>query len=101
MMVIKYRTTRNYVKIESFEVIKETEKTVTFLACTRDGAFREERQLRTADWHQWHNSWEDAHTFLIKRAGDNVEGLRRQLERANGELGNIKGMKNPTAEVAP
>ena len=85
--MIKYRTATNGTKIEPFEVIKETEKTV-FLGygC---------RESKSSEHHAWHDTWEGARQFLLKEAEEKVASLRLQLERADGKVGNIKGMKNP------
>jgi hypothetical protein len=94
-MVTRYRTSKHATEIQPREVIKETKNTVTFQLGMGDGTFRNYRENRIADWQRWHNTWEDAHAFLLKRAEDAVVSLRRQLERANNELDNIKGLKKP------
>lgn len=89
-MTTMYRV--RWAQIEAFEVLRTTEKQVV-LASPRKGG--EERQLKETDWHTWHETWEAAHARIVADAQKKVDRLRRQLERANGELGNAKGMKPP------
>jgi hypothetical protein len=42
-------------------------------------------------------TWTEARDQLLANAQSKVESLRRQLEAANGKLGNIKGLKEPQA----
>lgn len=87
--MLKYRT--YWGKITPIEVIRETEKTVV-LPGHRG---REIREAKRSEWQNWHDTWEDARQFLLNKAQSRVDSLRAQLERAKGELGNIKGMKAP------
>lgn len=89
--MIKYRTDRWGDKIESLEVLKETEKQIVYM--NRHG--REIREAKSSEWQKWHDTWEEAKDSLLRRAESRVQSLRCQLEKANGELGNIKGMKRP------
>jgi hypothetical protein len=90
--MIKYRISLSWGKIEAFEVLRETNAQVVFnilsggLACER-------REAKRSEYHSWHDTWEDAHAFLIERAETEVQALRGRLEQAKGRLGNIKGMK--------
>lgn len=88
--MIKYRTVLG--KIESVEVLRETEKMVV-IACI--GKRKETREAKRSEWTNWHDTWVDAHEFLLAAAQQKVVRIRMQLERAKDELGNIKGMKVP------
>lgn len=51
------------------------------------------RHGRGSGRHGYFPTWEAAKAALLADAEAKVDSLRRQLERANGELGNIKGLK--------
>jgi hypothetical protein len=87
--MIKYRTM--FGKIDAVEIVRETEKQVVLTG----HAGRTRRENKNSDWLNWHDTWEDAHKFLIAEAEKKVKKLRLDLERANGELGQINGMKEP------
>lgn len=93
-MPTMFRTTKHNSKIEAFEVVKVTASTVTYRE-TWAGTQRDVRNKRATDWHQWHDTWEEAHDCLLKQAEEKVLSSRLALERATGELGNIKGMRKP------
>lgn len=78
-------------KIEPVEIKSATDKTVT-LACGR-------RQNRDS-WQVFAPTWEEVRQSLLAEAEDRVMAARRQLELAQGTLGNIKGMKDPNASPA-
>jgi len=89
MAITKYRTSSWRPEIEQVEVTRETEQSV-FIAC-KSGSDR--REAKRSSYTQFHDSWADAHVYLSQRAESNVASCRRMLEKANGELGNIKGMR--------
>jgi hypothetical protein len=93
--VIKFRTSGG--EIKQVEVTKETAKfvTVVYEDLWRVGTDKtyERREAKVSDYYCYFDKWELAHEHLLKKAQDKCAGLRNQLERANGELGNIKGMK--------
>lgn len=53
------------------------------------------RCLKTANGEVFRQEWEQARQWLADNAQAEVDLARRRLERANGALGNIKGMKKP------
>jgi hypothetical protein len=77
-----------YDKIAPIEVERATEKFVWI-----DGR----RAGRLGSYCQgYFETWDAARDYLQSDATMKVASLRRQLETANGRLGNIKGMKPPT-----
>jgi hypothetical protein len=85
--MIKYRTGgwgKNL--IEVVEVEKETVNSVWLKGSST-------RRLKLSGFHNYFNTWEEAKNFLQDQADRKVDSLRRQLEQAKGEQGNIKGMK--------
>ena len=98
--VIKYRTDWQN-KIDRVECLRETEQFVVlpdagFLA-HKSG---ERREAKRGDFCQYHDSWEEARTYLLTKAEKAVADARRDLEVAKSKLGNIKGMKPPADLVA-
>lgn len=47
------------------------------------------------DWYCYFPTWDEAHAHLIREAEADVQQARLRLDRANGALGNVKGMKRP------
>ena len=90
-MTTMYRANR--AKIEAFEVLRTTAKQVVLPSTQRKGG--EEHQAKETEWYTWHETWEAARARIVADAQKKVDGLRLQLERAKGELGNAKGMKPP------
>lgn len=72
--------------IEAVETERETDQCVWI---------KGRRVFKFSEWEQFWPTWQDAHAHLLKRAEFRVNAARRELEQANGELGNIKGMKEP------
>ena len=91
--MIKYQT--NYHNITAFEVELETEKYVIVAPHNEFGGHRF-REKKVGEWINWHDTWEQAHAFLIAQVEGEVATLRMRLERVKGELGQIKGMKRST-----
>ena len=81
--MIKYATKFN--RVEKVEVAGETEHFVKLL--------NGRKEAKKTDWSSYFDSFDDAKSFLLDKAQKRVDSLRRQLETANGELGQIKGIK--------
>jgi hypothetical protein len=71
--------------IESVEIDRETESSV-FIG--------KNRNAKRSSYHNYFDTWDDAKAFLLKNAEDAAASIRRQLEVANGKLGNIRGLRN-------
>src|SRR3954463_3843517 len=99
MAIIKWKTSNwSDAKIERVECTRETPQTVWYMekafSIVRGDRPPVERQAaKQSEHHNYHDSWEAAHSYLFNRAEGNVAGARRALEHANGTLGNVKGMK--------
>lgn len=88
-MIAKYRTRwagSRWARIEAVKVERETN------ACVWING---RRAAKANGYEHYHNTWEEAHSFLMKAAELSVTNARRQLELASSHLGNIKGMKKP------
>lgn len=91
--MLMYRLRFGLGKIEAVEVLRATDKQVVLANKHRKNG--EERENKETEWHSWHDTWEAAHARMLSDAQQKVESLRKQLERANGDLGRINGMKAP------
>jgi poly(3-hydroxyalkanoate) synthetase len=86
-MIIKFRTggfSRS--PIEKIKVERETEVSVWI-----NGS----RSAKDSSWHKYWDTWEQAHTYLLEKSERSLEAARKALEGAQGQYGNIKGMKAP------
>lgn len=83
-MIVKYKT--RWDKIEPVEVERETANCVWV---------KGRRAAKASSWDSYYDSWAEAHARLVVEQEEAVASLRRQLEAANGKLGQIKGMKPP------
>ena len=92
--MIKYMTLHG--KIAAREIERETATQVILRQGLRLTA---RRQNKRSGHTNWHDTWEDAHTFLVTEAEREVNALRLRLEHAEGRLDQIKGMKRPVEEV--
>ena len=72
--------------IEEIEVERETDSSVWING---------RRNAKNSSLHKYCDTWGEAHLFLLEKAERSLESARRSLERAQGEYGNIKGMKAP------
>lgn len=87
-----YRTVDWKAEIVPVEVERVGEKSVWV---RNDRRGKTERHALIGAWNQYHHTWEEARQFLLKKAEASAQSLRLQLERANGHVGNIKGLKEP------
>lgn len=81
--MIKYVTKFN--KIEKITVAGETE----FFVKLENGR----KEAKRSDWCNYFDSFDEAKVYLVEKADQRVKSLRLSLEKANGELGQIKGIK--------
>lgn len=76
-------------KPEKVKVLKQTEKTAT-IERTYHGGKTYERKIVNPDIF---DTFEEAKAVLISRQESRLESLRLQLQRENGKLGQLKGLK--------
>jgi len=86
--MLKYRT--QWEKIEAIEVARETKTQIVTLR--KDGG--EDRESKRAGWRNWHDSWEDAHNFLLSVYGKKIQELQRRIDDENEKLKLLLEMKN-------
>ena len=85
-MIIKYRTTSNFKEIEKREITRETEKNIFYIYTYHDGTKQEVRELKRSTYQNWHNSFEDAREFIIKRLTSNLDYLNSQITETSKKL---------------
>ncbi len=83
--MIKFKASTIGNRIEKVEVVGETECFVKLPNGRKDA--------KRSEWQNYFDSFDDAKNYLIDKAQKRVDSLRTQLESANGELGQIKGIK--------
>ena len=96
-MLTKYKIKVRWpdAEIEEVEVVRETEHCLFLPALpTKRNPKGETKELKFSEWHEYHDSWEDAHAALTTKANQNVQTARRNLELANSFAGNVKGMRH-------
>lgn len=84
----KFRVSKNCYgsnPIQEIEIQKETEKMVVLM--------NGRRELKESSYEQYFDSWDEAKQYLIRRAETRLTAARSNLQSAQDELGNIKGLK--------
>lgn len=99
-MIIKWTTTKYAPReITRIECAKETSKTVTIIEMRPnkhgDLIRREEIRRKKTGWWICHDTWKEAHEYLLHRAKIALDDARKELARAQSNHGNIVGMKEP------
>jgi hypothetical protein len=56
---------------------------------------KEKRRSRLGTYHSYFPSWQEAKAHLLRAAEYKLDSARLALQRAQGEHGNIAGMKEP------
>lgn len=99
MSIVKYLTSKfGRDPIEAVEVERETESSVWVVDTWRGERGNTRRHAKRSDWDNYFDTWEEAKAFLMAQAEAKVTAARRALDSANGELGNVKGLKPPSAQ---
>ena len=79
--------------IESVEVVKCTPKKVYFNVMDWNNKPSLRSELKVAEYHQWHDSWDAAHAYLIKEANGRLESAKRQVDICRSRLQTIQALK--------
>jgi hypothetical protein len=80
------------------KVVKETDKTLWIERTNWNGEPSTNQRRKTNDFH---DTWEDAHNELLRRANENVDHQKWKLDRAQSELREIFKMRPPAPESQP
>lgn len=76
--MIKYRT-KIFEQIEKFEVISETEKTITY----NPSGVKVIKEFKNPSWNTWHNSFDEAKEYLICLKKQQIVKLASQINDIN------------------
>ena len=88
----RYQTTRWSIRIEEIEVLRETD---AFMILPQEGRRRERREAKETDYHLFHETWEEAHAYLLKRTKDEIARAQDILEGEKRFLKIIENMQVP------
>lgn len=98
--MIKYKT-RNKTDIEAVDVVRETEKCV-FVPSVSWGRKWDgksvSREAKISEYSRYHDTWEEAHVYLLNKLDMRTELLRQRLESAEYDLSYVRAMTKPEGE---
>ena len=94
-MASKWITERYHTTITEVECLKESEKFVIIRLFGGDGKPYERILARTSRYDNYFDTWEQAHSYLLGRAENRLNAAHLELQKAQDECGNVKGMKKP------
>jgi hypothetical protein len=80
-IMIMYKTEKWSNKILELEVLKSTDKTVTYMR-----GERQDRELLVSSYHYWHNTKEDALNHLKQRYLSKIEYAEKEIAEAKKNL---------------
>lgn len=89
--MIKYKINGYGERIERVKVISETKCFVTYEYTN----WHDKKSTRRESNESYFNTWEEAKDSLLHTAQGRLDRARVNLQRAQNEYGNIKGMKKP------
>lgn len=91
----KFKTTYGD-SITKYEVIKETEKQITFINKWTDWNkkenSREVRENKDSKYHKWHNTFDEAKNYLIEYNKKQIENLETQIIKAKEKLSKVQSL---------
>lgn len=86
--MVKYKAFMN--KITPYEVIRETDKTINFIA--KDG--REMKDMKVTSHYFWKDTFEECVSELIDIELRKIEENNAQIKFSKGKIKQFKAMKN-------
>lgn len=93
--------TRWSCEIIRVEILRETDQFVWRLTDTyyKDGRHhsKPQREKKRSSYYTYHDTWEEAHAYLVEQAENQVTAARRNLQDALSRLDTVKDMKPPEA----
>ena len=89
-MIIKWKTESWNNRIHRVECTRETDSTVYIMGCSV-----ELRRKKASDASIYHDSWDDAYVYLVRRQLDRISSTERLLESQRETLVHIQSMKDP------
>lgn len=88
-MTKKYKTQNFINHIVEVEVVKETECFVTIK--TQTG--RERREAKESSYYVYHDTYQQAFEYLLKRAKLRIEMARKELTKRYSELNDLESLR--------
>lgn len=87
----KYLTTSYSAGIVGVEILRETGSFVYIPA--NYGKKKEKREIKVSGYHQYHDTWAQAHKYLLKQALERVARAERQFYYETKVLRKIEAME--------
>jgi hypothetical protein len=56
---------------------------------------RSSRSNKKSSYDRYHDTWEEAHAYLVARCQRSVDALKEQLQKARTSLGQVESLKKP------
>lgn len=99
MSIIKWKTERyNRSSIVRIECTRETEHTVWMMG--RWGKKnKENKAAKISDWGRYHDSWAQAHAYLLEKAERSLVYAQKALEDAHEELRKVESLEEPDEQA--
>ena len=91
-MIVKWKTAKYGKEIERIECIRETDKMIVY----RSEFWDRECKTRKDGYDKYHDSWADAHEYLLNLASENIDSLQNKLASEIARLELIEAMKEPS-----
>ncbi len=100
---IRWRTSWSG-EIRRIECVRETDQYIWYVTdlynSNRGQPLKKPcREKKTADRQQYHNTWEEAHAYLLKSARDSIERATSRLRTAEAYYEQVWSMKKPAEEA--
>ena len=94
----KYKTGSYDTRIEEYEVVKETAHRVTFKKeskhyLTGIDQIKIDTENKSSNYHQWHDSFENAKQFLVERALKGIAEREKQISKLREDIIKIEYTK--------
>lgn len=92
----KYLTTGYSTRIIEVEILREKESSVYIPS--KYGNKKEKRVLKMTSYHQYHDTWAQAHKYLLEQARMRVACAKERFTEETETLRKIEAMKEDTCQ---
>lgn len=102
MSTIKWRTGMSCLAKEGIEPVACVKETKCYLWIKHkdwNGHESGQRCSKDSFWTQFHNTWEEAHAYLLSKAQAKVDSARRRLDSAQSHLNRIQDLRKPPEDA--
>ena len=80
-------------RITKHEIVKETDKTISYKRVFGQDRFRIEKEHKESNWQNWFNTFQDARDYLIGECERKIQGHLKAIEYQNEQIEKIKQLK--------